>query len=561
MIERTCWGGGGGTACESSTLVGVSRRPARWVALWVAAAAALVGAGQANAGTFVVTSLADSGPGSLRQAILDSNASPGADVIQFNIPSSTPTIDLLSQLPTVTDSVTIDGTTEPAVGRITLDGSLAPAGTAGLVISANNSTVKGLVSGGFNDGIEVGGSNVQIDGAIIGGNRADGVNILTGNLVSITNSFIGAAPDGSAMGNGGNGIALDGFQNLIRSNTIANNAGYAVRVRSGSGNTISTNSVFNNAGGGIFAPGTTPALSGVTIDATGAAITGTVGGSPGSTQVVEVFSSLGCPGPGLEQGQVFRASLSIPIDSTGTGGINAKLPLLPGDSAAGFTATNTEPESGTGPYSNCVSPPLDAPPKEVAPAPPVAPPPVAGPPTVAPVPPPVVAVTVDVSVHAGTVLVNGQPLVGPQQIPNGSIVDTTAGTVTLQTALPSGRIEQMDFAGSVFKVLQRPSGLTLLVLQGGDFSSCGKGTTKKGSRRTASATKSKTVRILWGNGHGNFQTKGRYATAAVRGTIYFVADRCDGTFTRVKRGTVTVYDIVLHTTIRIAAGESYLAKP
>jgi parallel beta helix pectate lyase-like protein len=532
-----------------------------WVALLVAAAATLVGAGQANAGTFAVTSLADSGPGSLRQAILDSNASPGADVIQFNVDSSIPTIDLLSQLPTVTDALTIDGTTQPVVGRITLDGSLAPAGTAGLVISADNSSVKGLVFSGFNDGIEVRASNVQIDGAIIGGNRTDGVNILTGNLVSITNSFIGATPDGSAMGNGGNGIALDGFQNLIRSNTIANNAGYAVRVRSGSGNTISANSVFNNAGGGVFAPGTPPALTGVTIGATGTAITGTVAGSPGSTQVVEVFSSPGCPGPGFEQGQVFRAVLSIPVDLTGTGVINAQLPLLPGDLTAGFTATNTAPGSGTGPYSNCITPNALPPPEVVVPAPPVAPPPVAGPLLVAPVPPPVVGLAVDVSVHAGTVLVNGQPLATAQQIPNGSSIDTTAGTVTLQTMLPSGRVEQMDFAGSVFKVLQLPTGLTVLVLQGGDFSSCGKGTTKKGSRRTASATKNKTVRILWGNGHGNFQTRGRYAAATVRGTIYFVADRCDGTFTLVKRGTVAVQDLVLHRTITLAAGESYLAKP
>ena len=37
------------------------------------------------AATFTVTTTADSGPGSLRQAILDANASPGADTIVFNI--------------------------------------------------------------------------------------------------------------------------------------------------------------------------------------------------------------------------------------------------------------------------------------------------------------------------------------------------------------------------------------------------------------------------------------------------------------------------------------------
>ncbi|HEX7773202.1 MAG TPA: hypothetical protein VF435_12325 [Pyrinomonadaceae bacterium] len=44
------------------------------------------GNNQAHAATtFVVTNANDSGPGSLRQAILDANANPGADVINFNI--------------------------------------------------------------------------------------------------------------------------------------------------------------------------------------------------------------------------------------------------------------------------------------------------------------------------------------------------------------------------------------------------------------------------------------------------------------------------------------------
>ena len=41
--------------------------------------------------TFSVTSTANGGPGSLRQAILDANASPGPDTITFAIPGATPT--------------------------------------------------------------------------------------------------------------------------------------------------------------------------------------------------------------------------------------------------------------------------------------------------------------------------------------------------------------------------------------------------------------------------------------------------------------------------------------
>jgi hypothetical protein len=40
--------------------------------------------------TFIVGTTADSGPGSLRQAILDANATAGADTIAFNIPTSDP---------------------------------------------------------------------------------------------------------------------------------------------------------------------------------------------------------------------------------------------------------------------------------------------------------------------------------------------------------------------------------------------------------------------------------------------------------------------------------------
>jgi hypothetical protein len=44
--------------------------------------------------------------------------------------------------------------------------------------------------------------------------------------------------------------------------------------------------------------------------------------------------------------------------------------------------------------------------------------------------------------------------------------------------------------------------------------------------------------LLWGSGKGQFRTKGRYAAATVRGTIWLTADRCDGTFVRVRRGVI-----------------------
>ncbi len=62
-------------------------------------------AAQAQA-TFSVTTTADSGPGSLRQAILDANASPGEDLIAI---SANGTLYLLSPLPTIVEAVTLQG--------------------------------------------------------------------------------------------------------------------------------------------------------------------------------------------------------------------------------------------------------------------------------------------------------------------------------------------------------------------------------------------------------------------------------------------------------------------
>jgi fibronectin-binding autotransporter adhesin len=64
----------------------------------------------ANAATFTVTTNADSGAGSLRQAILDANTAPGSDRIEFNITSGSMIITPSTLLPGITGTTTIDGT-------------------------------------------------------------------------------------------------------------------------------------------------------------------------------------------------------------------------------------------------------------------------------------------------------------------------------------------------------------------------------------------------------------------------------------------------------------------
>ena len=105
----------------------------------------------------------------------------------------------------------------------------------------------------------------------------------------------------------------------------------------------------------------------------------------------------------------------------------------------------------------------------------------------------------------------------------------------------------------------RRTSITVIRLTGGDFSVCGSGRTA--SRITqAEARRRRPIRKVWGSGKGTFRTGGTYSAAEVRGTIWLVSDRCDGTFTYVKRGTVVVRDFRKHKTIVLTSGESYLAK-
>src|SRR6187549_58231 len=84
------------------------RKNNRAVARGLAVGAVLAGASPAAAATFTVTNTNDSGPGSLRQALIDANAAAGADDIAFTlVPPAT--ISLLSALPPITGPLTITG--------------------------------------------------------------------------------------------------------------------------------------------------------------------------------------------------------------------------------------------------------------------------------------------------------------------------------------------------------------------------------------------------------------------------------------------------------------------
>ena len=142
-------------------------------------------AGSASAAVFTVTSPNDNGAGTLRQAILDANANPGLDTINFNLPGSgIQTIAVTNALPDITNAVTINGYSQPgssantlangdnATILIRLDGLKATGSPIGLNFTgagAAGSSVRGLCIVRFYRGIQINETaNVTVAGDWIG---------------------------------------------------------------------------------------------------------------------------------------------------------------------------------------------------------------------------------------------------------------------------------------------------------------------------------------------------------------------------------------------------------
>ncbi|MEG4202680.1 S8 family serine peptidase [Microcoleus sp. Pol7_A1] len=262
----------------------------------------------------VVTNTKDNGAGSLRAVLTWANSNPGKDTVIFKIPTTDPGYNSstnsftikplpLSPLPQITDSVIIDGTTQPGFSDrpvIELDGSNVT--VDGLYISAGNSTVRGLTINRFGvDGIRLignggnivegnfigtdvtgtqdlgngySGISVWTPNNIIGGKTVKSRNIISGNDnvgIYITESnannnliqgnYIGSDVTGTKdLGNTNNGVAiLDASNNTIGGTTIeAGNLifgngknGVFINGSGSTGNAILSNSISGNDGLGI----------------------------------------------------------------------------------------------------------------------------------------------------------------------------------------------------------------------------------------------------------------------------------------------------------------------
>lgn len=196
--------------------------------------------------TVTVTNDNDSGPGSLRWAIEQVNASEGADVIQINIPGTgVHTIAPVSPLPEITKPFFLDGTTQPAFAGlplIELNGANAGTGANGLDITGGSSTVRGLVINGF------GGNQVQL--------RIKGGNVVEGNFIGINAAGTAGSPNSSG------GVRITSANNLIggtqpgAGNVISGNSqrGIGITGSGATGNLVQGNFIGTDAAGTAAVP-------------------------------------------------------------------------------------------------------------------------------------------------------------------------------------------------------------------------------------------------------------------------------------------------------------------
>ena len=208
-------------------------------------------AAPAHAATYTVLNRSDSGAGSLRQAILDANATVAVpDDIQFGIPGAGAiphVIRLATDLPTITDTIDIRGYSQPgavravagtpALVKIVLDAGDA---ANGLVVESNDSAVRGLVIhtagsvSGDGVGLRIEGDRNRLEGSYVGldgwmntifthGNAGDGVHV-EGNNNVIGGTAAGdrnvISANGKLAGTDADGVSIDGNDNLVRGNAI-----------------------------------------------------------------------------------------------------------------------------------------------------------------------------------------------------------------------------------------------------------------------------------------------------------------------------------------------------
>jgi len=226
--------------------------------------------------TFSIFNLLDSGPGSLREAIIAANSAPGADLIRFARAARDGTIALTGGQLSITDHLTIDG---PGARRLAVSGNNASrvfdvvgggdasggitVAIAGLTVAHGRADLGGGIRNSafseltlarvlLSENVAIGGPTVDVNargGAVHSAGR--------GAAVSVIDSWVvGNTADGrlNATRGSGGGLSVEGGRLSVVDSTVADNLA------------LGGSPIISGAGGGIscFA-GATGAVTGSTI--------------------------------------------------------------------------------------------------------------------------------------------------------------------------------------------------------------------------------------------------------------------------------------------------------
>ena len=321
--------------------------------LRVAVLSALVlGGSRARAATFTVTTTADSGAGSLRQAVLDANGNPGTDNIVFNIPGAgVHTIEITSSI-AVTDPVVVDGytqsgsspNTDPAAfnGVIMIEIRAGSGyGGLGIVVSGGTLEIHGVTLNGFYGALQfaaaggsfVGGCFLGLDAS--GARAANGAGIVSMGSAGDTVGDNNPANRNVISGNNGSGVAVtSGGQSIVRGNLIGTDPSGSAAIGNGTGISVTTNAF---VGGGAAGQGNVisgNATDGVNIDGgSGSSVIGNLIGLD-----VTGFLPLGNGGMGVYANTGGLDIHANHVSANGSDGIN--IAASSGSVAANFIGLN-----------------------------------------------------------------------------------------------------------------------------------------------------------------------------------------------------------------------------
>jgi hypothetical protein len=338
----------------------------------IAMGATLVATGSAQAATITVSNLNDSGPGSLRQAILDANQNGGgSDDIVFASGLSG-TIDVGSTDGSGLYPGTAMNIQGPGAGQITLKGTSGvdyvvytgldfggysgnpgdPITISGLTITGGNATGKhspNYYSGG---GIFNNDAALTLSSTIVSGNHADddGGGIYSGSAaggsLTLNNTTVSNNTGGSDdFGVYGGGIN-SGAPTVIRNSTISGNTvgsdGPGVYMTNDAPLTIENSTIANNiaTGSGSDVEGGGVWVAGGTLDIKSSTITGnSVGGSKG--QGGGIYTDLDSSAVHIQN--------TIVANNHGTQGNDL---YLLGGGQVGFSLIKDPSDSGTPPFAS-----------------------------------------------------------------------------------------------------------------------------------------------------------------------------------------------------------------